>query len=72
MVELPSRDIYITIDGKVYKLLYSLYGLKDATKVFNDGLVSHLKEGGYWPSVWDKCLSLSGRPHLALSIYYFM
>ena len=42
MAEKPTRDVYVTIDGKYYILRYSLYGLKDAAKVFNDGLVAHL------------------------------
>lgn len=56
MAEKPTRDIYIERDGEVYKLLYSLYGLDDAAKVFNDGLVRHLKSGGYVQSLWDQCL----------------
>ena len=56
MAERPTRDIYVALDGKVYLLLYSLYGLKDAPMIFNVGLVKHLKEGGYTQSVWDQCL----------------
>jgi hypothetical protein len=56
MAEKPTRDIYVTIDGKYYILRYSLYGLKDAAKVFNDGLVKHLLAGGYIQSKWDQCL----------------
>lgn len=56
MAERPTRDIYVTIDGKYYILRYSLYGLKDAAKVFNEGLVVHLKTGGYIQSKWDQCL----------------
>lgn len=56
MAEKPTRDIYVTIDGKYYILRYSLYGLKDAAKVFNDGLVKHLLAGGYKQSKWDQCL----------------
>jgi len=56
MAEKPTRDIYVTIDGKYYVLRYSLYGLKDAAKVFNDGLVKHLLAGGYKQSRWDQCL----------------
>ena len=51
----PTRDIYVILDGKVYRLLYSLYGLKDAAKVFNDELVEHLINGGYVQSKWDQC-----------------
>ena len=47
MAEKPTRDIYVTIDDQVYILRYSLYGLKDAPKVFNDGVVKHLQAGGY-------------------------
>ena len=42
MAERPKRDIYVSLDGKVYLLKYNLYGLKDAAKVFNDGLNYHL------------------------------
>ena len=56
MAERPSRNIYVELDGNVYLLLYSLYGLKDAPLIFNAGLVKHLKEGGYTQSVWDQCL----------------
>ena len=56
MAEKPTRDIYVTIDDKVYLLKYSLYVLKDASKIFNDGLVAHLNEGSYQQSRWDQCL----------------
>ena len=56
MAEKPTRDVYVTIDNKYYILRYSVYGLKDAAKVFNDGLVQHLKAGGYIQSKWDQCL----------------
>jgi len=56
MAERPSRDIYVELDGIVYLLMYSLYGLKDAPIIFNVGLVKHLKEGGYTQSAWDQCL----------------
>ena len=55
MAERPTRDIYITIDGKFYLLKYSLYGLKDAAKLFNTGVVEHLIAGGYTQSKWDQC-----------------
>ena len=56
MHERPTRDIYVTVDGKFYILLYSLYGTKDAPKLFQDGLVVHLKDGGYVQSKWNQCL----------------
>lgn len=56
MSERPKRNVYVTLDGKVYHLLYNLYGLKDAAKVFNDGLVEHLRAGGYIQSQFDQCL----------------
>ena len=56
MAERPTRDIYVTIDETYYILRYSLYGLKDAAKVFNEGLVGHLKAGEYIQSKWDQCL----------------
>lgn len=55
MAEKPIRDIYVTMDGNIYKLNYSLYGLGDAPRVFNDGLVAHLIKGGYIQSKWDQC-----------------
>ena len=56
MAEKPTRTVYVEIDGDVYILLKSLYGLTDSHKVFNDGLVSHLVNGGYVQSKWDQCL----------------
>ena len=56
MHERPTRDIYVSVDHKFYKLLYSLYGTKDAPKLFQDGLVVHLTSGGYIQSRWDQCL----------------
>ena len=56
MAERPNREVYVSLDGVIYLLLYNLYGLKDAAKVFNDGLVEHLRKGGYTQSVWDECL----------------
>ena len=38
MTEKPKRNIYVSLDGNIYLLKYNLYGLKDAAKVFNDGL----------------------------------
>ena len=54
MAEKPTRVVYVEIDKEVYILLKSLYGLTDAPKVFNDGLVEHLVKGGYVQSKWDK------------------
>jgi len=56
MAERPTRDIFVELDGIVYQLMYSLYGLKDAPLIFNVGLVTHLKNGGYTQSAWDQCL----------------
>lgn len=56
MAEKPNRVVYVEIDKEVYILLKSLYGLTDAPKVFNDGLVAHLVKGGYIQSKWDQCL----------------
>ena len=41
------------IDETVYTLEYSLYRLDDAAKAFNDGLVAHMKAGGYVQSQKD-------------------
>ena len=56
MHEKPTRDIVVTVNGKFYWLRYSLYGTKDAPKLFQDGLVDHLQAGGYVQSKWDQCL----------------
>jgi hypothetical protein len=37
-------------------LLQSLYGLGDAPKLFNEGLVAHLKSGNYKQSAYEPCL----------------
>jgi len=55
MAERSTREVYVSIDGKVYLLLNSVYGLMDAPKIFNDGLVDHLIAGGYKQSKWDQC-----------------
>jgi hypothetical protein len=55
MAEKPTRDIYVTMDSNIYKLNYSLYGLGDAPRVFNQGLVTHLTTAGYVQSKWDQC-----------------
>ena len=54
--ERPTRLIIVELDGKYYKLLYSLYGTADAPKLFQDGLLDHLRAGGYTQSAWDQCL----------------
>jgi hypothetical protein len=54
--ERPTRLIIVDLDGKYYKLLYSLYGTADAPKLFQDGLLDHLRAGGYTQSAWDQCL----------------
>ena len=56
MAERPGRDVYVQIDNDVYKLLWSIYGTKEAAHLFHDGLVDHLKAGGYKQSIWDQCL----------------
>lgn len=56
MSEKLERVVYVTIDGQYYELMYSLYGLPEAARLFNLGLVAHLKAGGYVQSKWDQCL----------------
>ena len=56
MSEKLQRTVYVTIDNEYYELLYSLYGLPEAARLFNIGLVDHLKSGGFIQSVWDQCL----------------
>ena len=56
IAERPNREVYVSLDGVIYLLLYNLYGLKDAAKVFNYGLVEHLRKEGYNQSLWDECL----------------
>ena len=51
-----ERVVYVSIDGDIYELMYSLYGLPEAARLFNTGLVQHLKDGGYVQSKWDQCL----------------
>jgi len=34
----------------------SLYGLRDAPKIFNQGLIQHLLHGGYKQSIYEQCL----------------
>ena len=54
--ERPKRLIIVELDGKYYRLMYSLYGTADAPRLFQDGLVDHLRAGGYIQSAWDQCL----------------
>ena len=56
MVERPQRYIYVSIDGKIYKLLFSMYGLDDAPRLFTDELSQYLKSGDYFQSQWDSCI----------------
>jgi hypothetical protein len=42
IAERTTRDVCVIIDLDCFKLVCSLYGLDDAAKVFNDGLVLHL------------------------------
>jgi hypothetical protein len=54
--ERPKRDIYVTWKGKVGLLMWNLYGVGDAPKLFNEGLVNHLKKGNYRQSIYEPCL----------------
>ena len=56
MAEKPTRGVYVSMNGRIHKLIYSRYGLDDAAKLFNDGSVEHLKTGGYVQSQWGQCL----------------
>ena len=41
MTEKPTLNVYVTMDGLIYKLVDSLFGLDYAAKLFNDHLVEH-------------------------------
>jgi hypothetical protein len=56
LAEKPERDIYVLWKNAVCLLKLSLYGLGDAPKLFNEGLVEHLKNGGYTQSTYEPCL----------------
>ena len=71
MAEKPTRDVYVLIDDEYYILRYSLYGLKDAAKVFNAGLVTHLKAGGYVQSQWEQCLFYKKESDMSYSYLVF-
>ena len=68
MAERPTRDIYVTIDEKYYILRYSLYGLKDAAKVFNEGLVMHLKAGVTFKAIGINVCSTNGYRRIRIFI----
>jgi hypothetical protein len=51
-----KRDVYVWHKGRIKQLMFNLYGLSDAPRVFHDGLVEHLKAGNYKQSVFDQCL----------------
>ena len=42
IAERTVRDLYVFIDVECFILVCLLYGLNDAAKIFNDGLVLHL------------------------------
>lgn len=56
MSEKLERVVNVSIDGEYYELFYSLYGLPEAARLFNIGLVEHLKLDGFVQSRWDQCL----------------
>jgi hypothetical protein len=56
VAEKITREVYVDVDKKIYKLGTFLYGLKDAAKEFYDRSSEHLVKNGYVRSVWDKCL----------------
>ena len=72
MAERPNREVYVSLDGVIYLLLYNLYGLKYAAKVFNGGLVEHLRKGGSTQSLWMNVSGINGYPYGASSTYCFM
>jgi hypothetical protein len=51
-----TREVYVVLGDRYYRLLRFLYGLKDAPRGFNDGMSMHLTDGGYCQSVFDPCL----------------
>lgn len=71
LAEKPSRDIYVMWKGRVKRLMKSLYGLGDAPKLFNEGLVSHLKSGGYCQSAFEPCLFYKWESHLSFIYIIF-
>ena len=51
-----TRECYVMVDGKTYRLKKFLYGLIDAPKGFNDGMSAYVRTGGYRQSIFDPCL----------------
>ena len=51
-----KRDIYALWKGRVGLLKWNLYGVGNAPKIFNEGLVKHLKKGNYNQSIYEPCL----------------
>jgi hypothetical protein len=51
-----TRECFVKIDGRVYRLKKFLYGLIDAPKGFNDGMTAYVRSGGYSQSIFDPCL----------------
>jgi len=56
LYEKLERTVYVWWKKQVCRLKRSLYGLRDAPKIFNLGLVEHLLSGGYSQSIYEPCL----------------
>jgi hypothetical protein len=66
-----TREVFVTLGGRYFRLLKFLYGLKDAPRGFNDGMSIHLKEGGYSQSVFDPCLFFKWEGALSFIYIYW-
>ena len=56
LYEKLERTVYVWWNKKICRLKRSLYGLRDAPKIFNTGLVQHLQFVGYFQSIYEPCL----------------
>jgi hypothetical protein len=56
LYEQLERTVFVWWKKEVCRLKRSLYGLRDAPKIFNVGLVQHILSGGYSQSIYESCL----------------
>ncbi len=64
--EKPQRVVYVSIDGAVYLLLFSLYGLKDAAHIFNTGYPSISRTADTSKVSGTNAYSINGSQHVTL------
>ena len=60
--------MYMLWKGRVGMLKQNLYGVGDAHKIFNEGLVEHLQKGNYNQSIYNQLEMVMGKQYGAEEI----